>query len=170
MYDDVMDHSDKRHGATCWYKLEDVGLSALNDATMLENSIYIILQRYFREHPAYIPLMELFHDVTLKTSIGQALDYHTSSGAGKPNLELFSMDRYRTIVLYKTAYYSFQFPVALAMYLAGMHDAELHRQAESVLLEMGHLYHVQVCTKQDSFSVIHNRSMICPKKWVSLIY
>lgn len=140
--DDIMDSSEMRRGAPCWYRLDGVGLSAFNDAIMLENGIYSILRKYFRDHPAYIPVVELFHDVTLKTSMGQALDIHSICG-GKPNLDLFSMDRYSAIVKYKTAYYSFQLPVALAMYLAGIYDPELHRQAKTTLLEMGHFFQVQ---------------------------
>lgn len=51
--------------------------------------------------------------------------------------------RYNTIVKYKTAYYTFQLPISLAMYLVGMFEPELHRQAKTVLLEMGHFFQVQ---------------------------
>lgn len=132
-----------RRGAPCWYKLDGVGNSAFNDAILLENGVYSILRKYYRDHPCYIPVVELFHDVTLKTSMGQALDIHTSKN-GKPNLDMFTMERYNAIVKYKTAYYSFQLPVAVSMYLAGIYDPELHRQAKTILLEMGHFFQVQV--------------------------
>lgn len=137
-----MDGAATRRGAPCWYKHENVGLSAINDAIMLENGIYSILRKYFTDHPLYTAIIELFHDVTLKTSMGQALDTHSYLD-GKPNIDLFTMDRYSTIVKYKTAYYTFQLPVALSMYLVGIQDPELHRQAKTVLLEMGHFFQVQ---------------------------
>lgn len=137
-----MDGSKTRRGAPCWYLNEGVGLSAINDSIMIENGIYSILRKYFSNHPCYIPAVELLHDVTLKTAMGQALDAHSYLN-GKPNLNLFTMDRYSTIVKYKTGYYTFQLPVALAMYLAGNFDPELHRQAKTVLLEMGHFFQVQ---------------------------
>lgn len=55
--------------------------------------------------------------VALKTSMGQSLDLLSCQFGRKPDLDKFTMDRYNTIVKYKTAYYSFQLPVALAMYM-----------------------------------------------------
>jgi len=46
--------------------------------------------------------------------MGQVLDIQARSDA---TLELFTMERYQAIVKYKTAYYTFQLPVVLAMYL-----------------------------------------------------
>lgn len=62
----------------------------------------------------------------------------------KPSLDLFTMDRYDAITRYKTAYYSFELPVALAMYLAGINDLEMHRQASTIMLEMGQFFQIQV--------------------------
>lgn len=132
-----------RRGAPCWYKLDGIGTSAFNDSILIQQGVYSILRKYFGDHPCYLPVMELFHDVSLKTSMGQALDVHSVLN-GKVNLDLFSMDRYNAIVKYKTAYYSFQLPVALSMYLAGIYDPELHRQSKTILLEMGHFFQVQV--------------------------
>lgn len=61
--DDVMDHSEMRRGKPCWYKREDVGLDALNDAILLEAGIYKLLHKHFREESYYVDLLELFHDV-----------------------------------------------------------------------------------------------------------
>lgn len=143
--DDVMDQSETRRGVPCWYKKDNVGLSAINDACLLENGIYSILRKYFSSHPSYIPVIELFHDITLKTSMGQCLD-SMSHKDGKPNLEMFTMNRYNSIVKYKTAYYTFQLPIALAMHLANLNDPEMHRQAKTILLEMGQFFQIQVST------------------------
>ncbi|XP_019880038.1 farnesyl pyrophosphate synthase isoform X1 [Aethina tumida] len=140
--DDVMDQSETRRGVPCWYKKDNVGLSAINDACLLENGIYSILRKYFSSHPSYIPVIELFHDITLKTSMGQCLD-SMSHKDGKPNLEMFTMNRYNSIVKYKTAYYTFQLPIALAMHLANLNDPEMHRQAKTILLEMGQFFQIQ---------------------------
>lgn len=138
----MMDGSETRRGVPCWYRNEGVGMTAINDGLLLENGIYSILRRYFSKEACYLPIMELFHDVTLKTTMGQNLDVNCKKN-GKPNLNVYTMNRYNTIVKYKTAYYSFQLPVALAMYLTGQFDEEVHRQAKTILLEMGHFYQVQ---------------------------
>ncbi|XP_055487807.1 LOW QUALITY PROTEIN: farnesyl pyrophosphate synthase, partial [Leucoraja erinacea] len=51
--------------------------------------------------------------------------------------------RYKAIVKYKTAFYSFYLPVAAAMYMAGIDGEEEHRVAQSILLEMGEFFQIQ---------------------------
>ncbi|XP_057657389.1 farnesyl pyrophosphate synthase [Diorhabda carinulata] len=140
--DDVMDNSELRRGQPCWYKNKGVGLIAINDAILVENSIYSILRKYISHLPCYVPILELFHDITLKTAMGQSLDCLCTEN-GKPRLDQFIMKRYNAIVKYKTAYYTFQLPVAAAMYLANMYDEEQHRQAKTILLEMGEFFQIQ---------------------------
>lgn len=138
-----MDQSETRRGAPCWYKRPDVGLAAINDAYLLEQSVYTLLKRHFSNHHCYVPTLELFHDVTLKTIMGQSLDIMTSNNK-KPNLDLFTMKHYNSLVKYKTAYYTFLLPMALAMYMANLYDTEMHRQAKTILTEMGVFFQVQV--------------------------
>lgn len=85
-------------------------------------------------------MLELFHDMALKTAMGHSLDTHSHRGN---NLDMFTMERYNAIAKYKTSYYSFQMPVTLAMYLARIYNPELHRQAKHILLEIGHFLQVQ---------------------------
>lgn len=125
-----------------WHTVAGVGLSATNDSIMLENAVYILLKKYFRKHPNYVPMVELFHDMTLKTTMGLCLDTHCRRD-GRPHLQAFTMDRYKAIAKYKTGYYTFKLPVGLAMYLAGIHEPEYHRQAKHILLEIGHMLQVQ---------------------------
>lgn len=85
----------------------------------------------------------------LKTSIGQYLDTHTAKG-GKTDLSKFTMKRYDAIVKYKTSYYTFQMPVGLAMLMSGIDDPEMHRQAKTILLEMGKFFQIQVKNMKDA--------------------
>lgn len=145
--DDLLDNSETRRKAPCWFRKEDVGIQALNDAIMLENAMYYVLRKHFSDLPCYTFAMEVFHDAILKTSIGQALDYYVSCKDGKPNLNLFTNETYTSLAKYKTSYWGFHTPVALSMYLANKFDPELHRQAKTILLEMGHFYQVQVSSR-----------------------
>ncbi|XP_039302619.1 farnesyl pyrophosphate synthase-like [Solenopsis invicta] len=61
----------------------------------------------------------------------------------KPNLALFTMDRYKSIVEYKTTYYTFIWPVTSAMHLAGIKDPETFECAEHILFEIGYLFQIQ---------------------------
>lgn len=53
------------------------------------------------------------------------------------------MERYKAIVKYKTAFYSFYLPVAAAMYMAGIDSEEEHNNAKHILLEMGEFFQIQ---------------------------
>ncbi|XP_071955179.1 farnesyl pyrophosphate synthase-like isoform X2 [Antedon mediterranea] len=114
--DDIMDQSTMRRGKPCWYKINGVGLSGFNDAFLLYSSIHSILRSNFKDDPCYIYLVELFEKVLQQTTIGQSLDLLTSP-IGNTDLTRFTEERYDAIVKWKTGFYSFYMPVALALYL-----------------------------------------------------
>lgn len=140
--DDIMDSSKTRRGNPCWYLMPNVGMIAINDAFMLESSIYILLRKYFRQEKYYVDLIELFHDVTFQTELGQACDLLTAP-EDHVDLDNFSLEKYTFIVIYKTAYYSFYLPVALALYFAGFATPKNLKQAEDILIPMGEYFQVQ---------------------------
>eukprot|EP00741_Cyanophora_paradoxa_P005217 tig00000852_g5057.t1 len=140
--DDVMDASITRRGQPCWYKLPEVGLNAVNDSIILEAHIFHILRRHFKTHPAYVTLMELFMDVTYRTEIGQLLDL-TSQEKDVVDLDKFTLDTYKRIVKYKTAFYSFYLPVACGMILSGVADEAHLKLAEEICLDMGEYFQIQ---------------------------
>lgn len=140
--DDIMDGSITRRGKPCWYRQEGVGMVAINDAFLLESTIYSLLKKHFRSHPAYLDLIELFHEVTYQTELGQLADLLTAP-EDKVNLDNFSMEKYRFIVVYKTAYYSFYLPVALALHQLNIGSEKNLKQAEDILIPMGEYFQVQ---------------------------
>ncbi|GJQ66637.1 Fpps [Trypoxylus dichotomus] len=140
--DDVIDSNEKRQ-INSWSKNdEEIDVKAINDSILVENGLYTILKKHFSGIPCYVPIIELFHDATLKAAMGQTLEFFAKKD-GKPDLSAFTMSRYNAIVKYRTSYYSFYLPVALAMYLSSRFDPEMHRQARTILMEMGHFYQVQ---------------------------
>jgi farnesyl diphosphate synthase len=68
-----MDSSITRRGNPCWYKVPGVGLDAVNDALILESFLFFLIDRHF-DGKQYVALQKLFHDVSLKTQMGQMLD------------------------------------------------------------------------------------------------
>lgn len=108
---------------------------AINDSFMLEASIYNILKKQFRSHPAYVDFVELFHEVTWQTELGQLCDLITAP-ENNVNLDNFSMDKYMFIVTYKTAYYSFYLPVALALHYLQLATPNNLRQAHDILIPL----------------------------------
>lgn len=140
--DDMMDGSITRRGQPCWYRQDGVGLIAVNDAFMLESGIYVILKKHFRSHPAYVDFLELFHETTWQTELGQQCDLITAP-EDKVDLNNFSMDKYMFIVTYKTAYYSFYLPVALALHYLQLATPDNLRQTHDILIPLGQYFQVQ---------------------------
>ncbi|XP_078526143.1 farnesyl pyrophosphate synthase isoform X1 [Lissotriton helveticus] len=140
--DDIMDYSVMRRGKPCWYKKGGIGLSAINDSFLLEACIYRLLKKYCRQQPYYLNLLELFLQTSYNTELGQSLDINTAE-PGKVDFTRFTEQRYKAIVKYKTAFYSFYLPVAAAMYMAGIDGEEEHEHAKAILLEMGEFFQIQ---------------------------
>jgi farnesyl diphosphate synthase len=109
---------------------------------MLESAIYYLLKKYFKGEKYYVDLIELFHDVTFQTELGQLLDLITAP-EDDVDLDKFSLQKHSYIVIYKTAYYSFYLPVALAMYVAGVSSEADLKQARDLLIPLGEYFQVQ---------------------------
>jgi farnesyl diphosphate synthase len=140
--DDIMDSSKTRRGSPCWYLAPKVGMIAINDAFMLEAAIYVLLKKHFREEKSYIDMVELFHEVTFQTECGQLCDLITAP-EDHVDLDNFSLDKFSFIVIYKTAYYSFYLPVALALHYSGAATPKNLQTAHDILIPMGEYFQAQ---------------------------
>ncbi|BAM81099.1 farnesyl-diphosphate synthetase [Cyanidioschyzon merolae strain 10D] len=144
--DDVMDGSKTRRGRPCYYLLDHIGLSSVNDCLLIEAQIYRLLRRRFRARESdpelYLDLVELFLDTTYSTEVGQMLDLESSTGSDAM-LEKFTEQNLLRIYRFKTAIYSFYLPVALGMRLAGIRNSLYYQQAKEILLEMGAYFQAQ---------------------------
>ncbi|KAJ2081894.1 Farnesyl pyrophosphate synthetase [Coemansia sp. RSA 988] len=141
--DDIMDESPSRRGQPAWYRRKDVGILAINDSFILESCIYRLLKKYFRSEPYYIGLVELFHETSYQTELGQMVDLLTAP-ENDINLNRFSIQKHGYIVEYKTAYYSFYLPVALALLMTGTSvDSPIFQVAKDILIPLGTYFQVQ---------------------------
>uniref|UniRef100_A0A2K5Q551 Farnesyl pyrophosphate synthase n=1 Tax=Cebus imitator TaxID=2715852 RepID=A0A2K5Q551_CEBIM len=119
--DDIMDSSLTCQGQICWYQKPGVAC------------IYCLLKLYCWEQPSYLNLIKLFL---------QNLDLITGP-QGNSDLGRFTEKRYKSIVKYKTAFYSFYLPIAAAMYMAGIDGEKEHANTKKILLEMGEFFQIQ---------------------------
>lgn len=87
-------------------------------------------------------LLDLFHEVTFQTELGQLLDLVTAD-EDHVDLSKFSLEKHSFIVIFKTAYYSFYLPVALAMYMSGINDEKDLKQVKDVLIPLGEYFQIQ---------------------------
>ncbi|KAK0223763.1 isoprenoid synthase domain-containing protein [Armillaria fumosa] len=148
--DDMMDSSITRRGQPCWYRVPKVGQIAINDSFMLEAAIYYLLKKHFRGESYYVDILELFLETTFQTEMGQLIDLITAP-EDEVDLSKFSLKKHSLIVIYKTAYYSFYLPVALAMYMShvpqsyssGNQTIEPYALAKSILVPLGEYFQIQ---------------------------
>jgi len=140
--DDLMDRSETRRGQKCWYRMPNVGYQAVNDSMVLESCVFSVIQKSSSHLPCYVHLLELFHKVIFNTEMGQSLDMMTSE-LPTVDFSLFTQQRYADIIRYKTAYYSFYLPVAVALHLAEISDKTRHTKACDLLLRIGTLFQIQ---------------------------
>jgi len=117
-----------RRGKDCWYLVNDFG----DAPRTLEAGVFRLLNHHFSNHPAYVSIIELFHNACSRAVLGQALDMEAMKDKSRSH---FTMDRFKAIVKYKVAPVTFQLPVSLAMILCDIHDPEVHRQGRTILLE-----------------------------------
>eukprot|EP00921_Rhytidocystis_pertsovi_P008129 GHVQ01013385.1.p1 GENE.GHVQ01013385.1~~GHVQ01013385.1.p1 ORF type:complete len:394 (-),score=41.09 GHVQ01013385.1:137-1318(-) len=143
--DDVMDHSHTRRGVPCWFRVEGVTASnAINDALYLNCCIYRIMKRHLGDRSDYSSLVEIMHDMTMKTVIGQHLDTNAQPlDNDVVDVSRITMDRYKAIVRHKTAYYSFYLPAVLGMTIGGIKDPILFVQAKELCMAIGEYFQIQ---------------------------
>ena len=108
---------------------------------MIESSIYYLLKKHFRQEKYYIDLIELFHETTFQTEIGQEQDLIQANE--ELDLNKHSMTKHHLIVVYKTAFYSFYLPVALAMRMFGVEDQAQYDAALKILIPLGEYFQIQ---------------------------
>uniref|UniRef100_M4BYV0 Farnesyl pyrophosphate synthase n=1 Tax=Hyaloperonospora arabidopsidis (strain Emoy2) TaxID=559515 RepID=M4BYV0_HYAAE len=141
--DDIMDDSITRRGRPCWFRKPNVKMIAINDAFLLEAFVFQILKKHFRSEPFYLDLVETFHDVIFHTEIGQLLDLTSQPLDKEVDLDRFTVERYRQIVINKTAYYTFYLSAACAMFLNGVVDEASHDLAKNICVQIGEYFQVQ---------------------------
>lgn len=95
--DDIMDQGITRRGHACWYRVDNAGNIALNDALMIECAIFHLLRAHFRTESYYVDVLELFHETAYKTEMGQSVDMISSGSpthSNRVDLARFSFERY----------------------------------------------------------------------------
>ena len=142
--DDVMDASKTRRGQPCWYQLPHVKMIAINDSFLLESYVFTMLRKHFGKEDYYLQLLELFIQVIQQTEFGQLLDL-TSQDEDSDDIDLdkFTLERYKKIVKYKTAFYTFYLPVAIGMITSGVQKKEAYDIAQTICCQMGEYFQVQ---------------------------
>eukprot|EP00111_Clytia_hemisphaerica_P007846 TCONS_00022802-protein len=140
--DDIMDGSELRRGRPCWHK--KVGLVSINETYLMEQCIYALIEKHFKEESYLFELYKTFHRVSYLLVMGQELDMVTSEKIdGELNMDSFTEEKFQTIAKYKTGYSFFYLPVCLGFHVAKVTDPKIFTEAETILLELGEYFQVQ---------------------------
>ena len=134
--DDIIDQSQERNRRKSWYRIEDVGLSAVYDMCIIEEIAYMIIKRNLTNSHMYKHYQKEVHHGILKVHLAELIDR-----IHKPST--FTMKLYDTIALYKSTNVLWQC-VALAAHLAGVTDVNNLKQMEKVCVKIGRLYQREV--------------------------
>lgn len=145
--DDIMDGSITRRGQPCWYRKDNIGMMAINDALILESCIYELIDKHLSGDPYHQGAIDAFLKATRVTTLGQSLDMLSQFRPGvenwKVSMDDFNMNLCNEIHINKTAWYSFYFPVQLAMGLSGIKDPVVQQQTKRILIDIGKFFQVQ---------------------------
>lgn len=82
---------------------------------MIENGVYIILKKYFEHFPNYVDLIELFHETTMITAIGQSIDCDSA----RKGIQYFKKRAHQYASYYKNSHLGFYAPIVSPMILKG---------------------------------------------------
>ncbi|KAJ6111501.1 hypothetical protein N7523_007562 [Penicillium sp. IBT 18751x] len=156
IWDDIMDGSSTRRGQPCWYRREDVGMIAINDACLLKSAIYVILKNRFRDHPHYLDFHELFAEAALRTELGQHCDLMATTKLLK--LDQFSWDQYEFIAAQKTAFYTFYLPMVIPLVYLNLATAKKLDEVYRAAMLLGFVFQAR-----DDFLDVYGDSSITGK-------
>ncbi|GMI36173.1 hypothetical protein TeGR_g7093 [Tetraparma gracilis] len=71
------------------------------------------------------------------------LDLTSQPQGGPVDLKRFTLERYKLIVQYKTAFYTFYLPIAIGMITSGVEDERAYGLAKRICCTMGEYFQVQ---------------------------
>lgn len=114
--DDIVDRSTTRRGQPTWWCRPEIGQTAVSDAFILNFCIYYLLKFHFKDHPAYIKLVHLFHENSFLTEIGQSGD-HLIASRGLNKFDGFTMENYDFIIVHKGGHFFSMGAIVALIYL-----------------------------------------------------
>ncbi|XP_059607344.1 farnesyl pyrophosphate synthase-like [Phlebotomus argentipes] len=133
MCDDILDGGHTRRNKTCWYRLEDVKMSAVNDSCLLQTAAFYLLRKHFGHLECFPRLLDIVNETMFITYMGQHLEISSAH-----NFKKMTIKNYEAIAARISSNIIGFFPVAMGMTLAGYKDSELGK-ARSILTELGYI-------------------------------
>jgi farnesyl diphosphate synthase len=154
--DDIMDHSITRRGKPCWYRHPGVSTQvAINDGLIVFAWATEMAFHYLATKPFVLNLLQFFHRTDYRTTIGQLYDVTSMYDSEKldPDVSMptttdykeFTINHYKRIVRFKTAYYTYHAPLVMGALIAGSLTNEVVDAGivENLAMLMGEYFQIQ---------------------------
>lgn len=154
--DDIMDHSITRRGKPCWYRHPGVSTQvAINDGLIVFAWATEMAFHYLAAKPFLLNLLQFFHRTDYRTTIGQLYDVTSMYDSEKldPDVSMptttdykeFTINHYKRIVRFKTAYYTYHAPLVMGALIAGAITNEVVDSGivENIAILMGEYFQIQ---------------------------
>ncbi|KAL0820428.1 hypothetical protein ABMA28_006303 [Loxostege sticticalis] len=137
LLDDMADKSTTRRGATCWYRLPDVGpLMVINDSLLLLTIVFDILKENFIDKPCYPEILYTFNETVRHLCLGQ---YDPAPREFKQ----FTVENFNNYSNHSWTYYTFKLPIYVSLLLANKADKNVFDNVEHILVDMALLLSMQ---------------------------
>lgn len=142
--DDIEDGAEFRRGRLCWHKRADIGLSAITDANLLGEAVYVLLKKYFSTHPNYLNLLHLYHETAKFFLIGQSFDLMSFDKAkSKPNFDIFTAEKYDQLIQYKCSIGVSIWTVKAAILISDYPNLEIDQSSYQILNVLGKVFQIE---------------------------
>lgn len=143
LVDDMIDGSPMRRGRPAAHTRADIGRRAIVDAIIFDKAASFVLKRRLPSHPLLPELLGLFYDCDLRAMLGQMFDVlSTATTSGGQQLRRPSFERYWAVGSLKAGPFTLELPVRAGMYMAGVVDKAVHKQAHEACTALGQIYMV----------------------------
>ncbi|KAJ1526529.1 hypothetical protein ONE63_008117 [Megalurothrips usitatus] len=154
--DDITDSGNRRWGRKVWWRLPEVGLNAVNDASILEHMGYQILKQEFQDNPNFVELMDLLQRGIMMSSVGRNYDEHV---ANPQHFDEISPKTYSDVVFLKNTYIAFYLPTMSGLLANGRgKDPRTHRAVTDMAHDLGLMLQFQ-----DDFEDCYNEDEEDPR-------
>ncbi|XP_013136960.1 PREDICTED: farnesyl pyrophosphate synthase-like [Papilio polytes] len=137
--DDMEDNCQTRCGKPTWHSLPNVGLLAINDASMLRSFIYEMLKNNFDQNTS-TKMENCINEAFFTINIGQYMDIMMSKSR---DLDKFTVEQYNFLNDYKSSFYTVKLPILLALELCNKSSEDSYSNVDKIGMDLGILLQMQ---------------------------
>lgn len=133
-------------GDPIWAEKHQLGSRAFNDALLLQTGAHELVRNNFQNTKAYPLISDAMSESFRVLNIGQSIMLRmTANGAAndmKVRMSRIDGNMYKKIIKLNKTHTKYILPMQLALYAAGFDSPQVHKQAETVLNDIGFLAEV----------------------------